>query len=182
MKPSAAPSSRSTPKGTGIKVAGEWLNVSNYHPVAEMPTPGELVECTIERSDRGQWINSLKILGANPAPVLSTPRDAEIRRQVAIKTAAQLVGAFAHRGALLRISNRLYEQRQVQKSEGLVTALVVRTDQENAAYIDQHFGELRKGRPRRAGYHAGAYERGKDRGGDVSLAPKSRLKGGDASA
>ncbi|MBV9322858.1 MAG: hypothetical protein JO352_03600 [Chloroflexi bacterium] len=92
-------------KGTGIKVAGEWLNVSNYHPVAEMPTPGELVECTIERSDRGAWINSLRIIGAAPAPVLSTTRDTEIRRQVAIKTAAQLVGAFAQMHEEVRVEH-----------------------------------------------------------------------------
>jgi hypothetical protein len=60
-----------------------------------MPTAGELVEVQVETTDRGQWINSLKILGASPALVQLTPRDAEIRRQVAIKTAAQLVGAFA---------------------------------------------------------------------------------------
>jgi hypothetical protein len=82
-------------KGTGIKVLGEWLKVSQFHPIANMPTAGELVEVQVETTDRGQWINSLKILGASPAPVLPTPRDAEIRRQVAIKTAAQLVGAFA---------------------------------------------------------------------------------------
>jgi hypothetical protein len=80
----------------GIKVLGEWLNTSMYHPIATMPTPGELVEVQVERTDRGQWINSLKILGAAPAGPASAPgRDAEIRRQVAIKTAAQLVSAFA---------------------------------------------------------------------------------------
>jgi hypothetical protein len=84
------------------------------------------------------------------------------------------------RGAVLRISNRLYEQRHGAQDDAPVTALVLRTDHENAAYIDQHFGEVRKGRPRRTGYHAGAYERGKDRGGDVTLARTPRLKGGDA--
>lgn len=86
-----------------------------------------------------------------------------------------------YRGAILRISNRLYEQRQARKDDGPVTALVLRTDHENADYIRTHHGELRKGRPRRAEYHAGAYERGKDRGGDVSLSPSPRLKGGDQS-
>jgi hypothetical protein len=85
-----------------------------------------------------------------------------------------------YRGAILRISNRLYEQRHARQDDGPVTALVLRTDHENAAYIDQRFGDVRKGRPRRAEYHSGAYERGKQRGGDVSLAPRSRLKGGDA--
>ena len=92
-------------KGTGIKVLGEWLNVSQFRPIATMPTPGELVEVQIETTDRGQWINSLKILGASPAPVLSAPRDAEIRRQVAIKTAAQLVGAFAQTHEEVRVKH-----------------------------------------------------------------------------
>lgn len=84
-------------KGTGIKVLGEWLNLSQFHPVSPMPTPGELVEVQVETTDRGQWINSLRIIGGGPAsgaPATSS-RDREIRRQVAIKTAAQLVGAFA---------------------------------------------------------------------------------------
>jgi hypothetical protein len=81
-------------RGTGIKVLGEWLNISQYHPIDPMPTPGELVEVQVEQTDRGVWINSLKIIGGAPAPV-PTSRDAAIRREVAIKTAAQLVGAFA---------------------------------------------------------------------------------------
>jgi hypothetical protein len=85
-------------KQTGIKVLGEWLNISQYHPINPMPTPGELVEVVVETTDRGQWINSLKIVGAapaSPASVSIDQRSTEIRRQVAIKTAAQLVGAFA---------------------------------------------------------------------------------------
>jgi hypothetical protein len=84
-------------KRTGIKVLGEWLSFSQYHPITPMPTPGELVEVQVEQTDRGAWINSLKIIGpATPTPSApTTTRDAEIRRQVAINTAAQLVGAFA---------------------------------------------------------------------------------------
>jgi hypothetical protein len=74
---------------------GEWLNVSQYHPISPMPTPGELVEVQVEQSDRGPWINSLKIVGGAPAATSLASRDVEIRRQVAIKTAAQLVAAFA---------------------------------------------------------------------------------------
>jgi hypothetical protein len=92
-------------KGTGIKVLGEWLNISQYHPIAPMPTPGEFVEVQVEVGDRGQWINSLKILGASPALAPSTPRDTEIRRQVAIKTAAQLVGAFAQTHEEVRVDH-----------------------------------------------------------------------------
>jgi hypothetical protein len=82
-------------KGNGIKLLGEWLNISQYHPINPMPTPGELVEVQVEQTDRGAWISSLKIIGGAPAAPSHTSRDAEIRRQVAIKTAAQLVGAFA---------------------------------------------------------------------------------------
>jgi len=53
-------------KGTGIKVLGEWLNLSQFHPVAIMPTPGELLECQVERTDRGAWITALKTIGAIP--------------------------------------------------------------------------------------------------------------------
>jgi hypothetical protein len=69
-----------------------------------MPTPGELVEVQVEPTDRGAWINSLKILGASPSPAPSTSRDAEIR-QVAIKTAAQLVGAFAQTHEEVRVEH-----------------------------------------------------------------------------
>jgi Protein of unknown function (DUF2786) len=82
------------------------------------------------------------------------------------------------RGAVLRISNRLHEQLNAERDAKLVTALVVRTEHENDEYILNRYEELRRGRPRRRGYHAGAYERGKQRGDDVSLGPMSRLKGG----
>ena len=82
-------------KGTGIKLLGEWLNVSQYHPVMPMPTPGELVEVQVETTDRGQWINSLRILGGGSSSPSSAPgRDVEIRRQVAMQSAAQLTAAM----------------------------------------------------------------------------------------
>jgi hypothetical protein len=85
-------------KKNGIKVVGsdDWLNVSQYHPVTPMPTPGELVEVQVEQTDRGAWINSLRILGGGPAGETSRPstsRDVEIRRQVAAKVAGQLLAA-----------------------------------------------------------------------------------------
>ena len=83
-------------KGTGIKVLGAWLNVSQYHPINPMPTGGQLVECTIERTDRGAWINSLTILPGGLADAGNLDEQSrEFRRQVAMKTAAQLVAAFA---------------------------------------------------------------------------------------
>jgi Protein of unknown function (DUF2786) len=86
-----------------------------------------------------------------------------------------------YRGAILRISNRLYEQRKAQKQPAAedaasIRALVVRTDQENDEYIRQHFGETRRGRARRAAYYASAVARGRRRGDDVSLAPTNALQ------
>ena len=74
-------------KQTGIKVAGEWLNLSMYHPVSVMPPPGELVEVQVERSDRGAWINNLRIVGTT-ATVATSDRDREIRRMSALRSAA----------------------------------------------------------------------------------------------
>jgi hypothetical protein len=91
-------------KGTGIKLSGEWLNVSQFHPINPMPTPGELVEVTLERSDRGAWINSLKIIGtaAGPASPTSSDRDRQIRRQVAMKCAATITAAALQSNAEAR--------------------------------------------------------------------------------
>ena len=86
-----------------------------------------------------------------------------------------------YRGAVLRISNRLYEQRKATQIDAPVTALMLRTEQENADWIRQHHGELHKAKARSSRYVASAYERGKQRGGDVNLAPQSRLRG-DATA
>lgn len=78
-------------KGTGIRVLGEWLNISQYHPIAVMPTPGELVEVQVERTDKGPWINSLRIVGGAPAPTPST-RDRAIARMSALRSAAIFCG------------------------------------------------------------------------------------------
>ncbi len=85
--------------------------------------------------------------------------------------------------------HRLYEQRQAQQAgqptsaaapvtNGAGTALVLRADQENAEYIHQRFSQLRTGRARRRGYSATAYQRGNERGVDVSLTPSPKLRTG----
>jgi len=95
-----------------------------------------------------------------------------------------------YRGALLRIATRLSAQRKAQQQPppahpaasgeaGRVTALVLRTDQENADYIRQRYGEPRQGRARHVGYHAAAYQRGHERGADVSLTASRALRGGE---
>jgi hypothetical protein len=98
-----------------------------------------------------------------------------------------------YRGALLRIAGRLHEQRTAQQqsasaagagagTDASVTALVLRTDEENAEYVRRRFGELRQGRARRAGFDEAAYRRGHERGVDVSLAPDHALRSKVASA
>jgi hypothetical protein len=84
-------------KGTGIKVLGEWLNISQFHPVATMPTVGELVEVSIERTDKGPWINSLRVIGAaaSSPSASSSNRDREIRRMACLKAAADFCGGKA---------------------------------------------------------------------------------------
>jgi hypothetical protein len=91
-----APLSRSTPRETGIRVLGEWLNISQYHPVSVMPTPGELVEVQVERTDRGAWITSLQIVSSPLVHPQNSARAREtaINRLSVLKTAAAFLGAM----------------------------------------------------------------------------------------
>jgi hypothetical protein len=92
-------------KGTGIKVAGEWLNVSAYHAIAELPELGQRVDVQVERTDRGVWIQSVEILdggqihqlpqaprrGGGGGRSLAEQRD--IRRLSVLKAAAAFCAA-----------------------------------------------------------------------------------------
>jgi hypothetical protein len=49
-------------KRTGIKVSGEWLNISQYHPFEQLPQPGQRVDVQVEKTDRGAWINGIDVL------------------------------------------------------------------------------------------------------------------------
>ena len=85
-------------KGTGIKLLGEWLNLSQYHPIAVMPTPGEIVEVQVEQTDKRVWINSLRIVGGSTAaPASSSDRERAIARMSALRSAAIYC---AHRSAV----------------------------------------------------------------------------------
>jgi hypothetical protein len=82
----------------GIKLLGEWLNVSQYHPIDVMPTPGEIVEVQVEQRDKGVWINSLRIVGASTAALAnSSDRERAIARMSALRSAAIYC---AHRSAV----------------------------------------------------------------------------------
>jgi hypothetical protein len=47
---------------TGVKVGGQWLNISQYHALAELPTPGQRVDVQVEKTERGAWINAIDVL------------------------------------------------------------------------------------------------------------------------
>jgi hypothetical protein len=87
-------------KQTGIKVAGEWLNISQYRPLTELPKAGQRVNVQVERTDRGAWIDSAEVLDGGQVHALTQPRRGgggggrspaelrEIRRLTALKAAA----------------------------------------------------------------------------------------------
>jgi hypothetical protein len=87
-------------KQTGIKVNGAWLNISAYHPLAELPQAGQRVDVLVEKVGSGAYIQSVGVLddGAiHPLPVLprrgggggrSPAELREIRRLTCLKAAA----------------------------------------------------------------------------------------------
>src|SRR3954451_23638281 len=77
----------------GIRLMGEWCNFSQYHPINPMPTPGEIVEVQVETTDRGQWINTLRILGAAPAGPASAPGPDRTAIRLAVLQAAATFGS-----------------------------------------------------------------------------------------
>jgi hypothetical protein len=82
-------------KGTGIKLLGEWLNVSQYSPISVMPMPGELVDVQVERSECGSWIKSLTIQGRSASSTFSgqpaASRDRTGTRLAVLKAAASFL-------------------------------------------------------------------------------------------
>src|SRR5712691_6343789 len=51
-------------KQTGIKVLGEWLNVSQYHPISLCPSPASSSTSRSSAPSRGARIVSLQVLEA----------------------------------------------------------------------------------------------------------------------
>lgn len=77
----------------GIKVGGEWRNVSRFHPV-DLPDRGARV--SLELDNKG-FIRSLQILDAAPnvGASIATTRDREIRRMAVLKAAANFLGLMS---------------------------------------------------------------------------------------
>jgi hypothetical protein len=88
-------------KGTGIKIAGQWLNASQFHAVT-LPQAGQRVDVQVERTDRGAWIQAVEVLdGGQIHPLPQQPRrgggrsPAELRdiRRLSVLKAAAAFGA-----------------------------------------------------------------------------------------
>jgi hypothetical protein len=78
----------------GIRVAGEWRNVSKFHPV-DLPARGARVR--LELDPKG-FIKSLAVLDAAPTTNLSptsTVRDRTITRLAILKAAANFLGLMS---------------------------------------------------------------------------------------
>ena len=63
-------------KGTGIKVAGQWVNASQFHSVT-LPQAGQRVDVQVERTDRGAWIQAVDVLDGGRFSRCRSSRGAE---------------------------------------------------------------------------------------------------------
>jgi hypothetical protein len=93
-------------KGTGIEVLDERLNTFQYHTFATMPVAGQLIVVQIERTARGAWINSLRIMGNAPAAPISSRRE-RITGLSAWRSAATFAGGYAQSREDVKSSNIL---------------------------------------------------------------------------
>ncbi len=71
----------------GIRVAGDWRNVSKFHP---LDLPGQGARVRLELDNKG-FIRTLQVLDQAPATSSST-RDDTITRLSVLKTAAAFLG------------------------------------------------------------------------------------------
>jgi hypothetical protein len=78
---------------TGIKVGGQWLNVSRYRKVdISTVQAGQTISATVERSDRGVYLRDLDVVGS-AAVESETP--AVLRDGTAVRlTVLQAAAAF----------------------------------------------------------------------------------------
>src|SRR6266849_2181962 len=75
----------------GIKVAGEWRNVSKFHPV-DLPERGARVRLEL---DAKGFIRSLQVLDAAPSSTPSGSRDRTITRLAVLKAASNFLGLMS---------------------------------------------------------------------------------------
>jgi hypothetical protein len=80
----------------GIRIDGEWLNISKFHPVA-LPEVGQVVRIKVQPKG---FINSLEVLktaGLEHTPATaSASRNETITRLAVLKAAANFLGEMSH--------------------------------------------------------------------------------------
>ena len=80
----------------GVRIDGEWLNISKVHPVA-LPAVGQLVRIKVQPKG---FINSLEVVkalnGATGPAATPTDRDQRIARLAVLKAAANFLGEMSH--------------------------------------------------------------------------------------
>jgi hypothetical protein len=74
----------------GIKVAGEWRNLSKFHPL-DLPNQGARVRVILDNKD---FIKSIDLLEGAPAAVPSN-RDRTITRLAVLKAASNFLGLMS---------------------------------------------------------------------------------------
>ena len=75
----------------GIKVAGDWRNVSKFHPV-DLPERGARVRCEL---DAKGFLRSVQVLDAAPSSTPSGSRDRTITRLAVLKAASHFLGLMS---------------------------------------------------------------------------------------
>jgi len=75
----------------GLKIAGQWVNVSQFRPV-ELPTTGSHVRLEV---DSKGYIKELEVLNSNDrTPAVLSEKDERITRLAVLKAAAEFVGLW----------------------------------------------------------------------------------------
>ncbi len=75
----------------GIRVAGEWRNVSKFHPV-DLPERGARVAISL---DNKGFIRTLQVIDAAPSSTPSRSRDRTITRLAVLKAAGHFLGLMS---------------------------------------------------------------------------------------
>jgi hypothetical protein len=84
----------------GIRVAGEWRNMSKFHPL-DLPDRGVRVRCEL---DGKRFLRSVQVLDS--APSLSSPtRDRTITRLAVLKAASNFLGLWGQNREDVRSRN-----------------------------------------------------------------------------
>jgi hypothetical protein len=80
---------------TGVKIAGAWVNISQFHPV-ELPETGAHVRVNV---DSKGYIRELEILDSKlseeKTPAVVSDRDVRITKLAVLKAAADFLGQMS---------------------------------------------------------------------------------------